>query len=110
MKVYAIIDLQFGSTGKGLLSGYLAKRMTPDAVVCAFGPNAGHTFIEADGTKWVHTMVPIGAVVPSVTQIFIGPGAVIDAPRMEQEINALPTRDTDGPRILIHPHATVLMP
>jgi adenylosuccinate synthase len=107
VNAYAIIDLQFGSTGKGLLAGYLAKRRRPDAVVCAFGPNAGHTFMEADGTKWMHTMLPIGSIVPSVTRIFIGPGAIIDAARMEQEIRALP----DGPhdkRIFIHPYATVL--
>jgi adenylosuccinate synthase len=74
---YAIIDLQYGSTGKGLLAGYLAKREEPDGAVCAFGPNAGHTFIDRAGKKFVHVMMPMGALSPRIKTVFIGPGAIV---------------------------------
>ena len=45
-KAYMILDLQFGSTGKGLLAGFLAKSRQPDVVITAWGPNAGHTYID----------------------------------------------------------------
>ena len=37
---YMIIDLQYGSTGKGLLAGYLAETMQPDVLAAAWMPNA----------------------------------------------------------------------
>lgn len=76
-EAYAILDLQFGSTGKGLLAGYLARTRHPDGVVCAFGPNAGHTFVDGTGRKFVHIMMPMGALSPSIKTVFIGPGAVV---------------------------------
>lgn len=76
-QTYAILDLQFGSTGKGLLAGYLARKRKPDGVVCAFGPNAGHTFIDSTGRKFVHIMMPMGALSPEIQRVFIGPGAIV---------------------------------
>lgn len=77
-EAYSILDLQFGSTGKGLLAGYLARKRKPDGVVCAFGPNAGHTFVDGAGRRFVHVMMPMGALSPNIKTVFIGPGAVID--------------------------------
>jgi len=34
-QIKAIIDLQFGSTGKGLLAGYIANRFKPDTLITA---------------------------------------------------------------------------
>lgn len=88
-KAYAILDLQFGSTGKGLLAGYLARRRNPDGVVCAFGPNAGHTFIDGTGRKFVHIMMPMGVFSPAIKNVFIGPGAVIDPDILMKEYDAM---------------------
>lgn len=89
MRAYAIVDLQFGSTGKGLLAGYLARRLHPDGVVCAFGPNAGHTFIDGTGRKFVHVMMPMGALSPEIKTVFIGPGAVVHPDILLEEHLAL---------------------
>lgn len=84
-ELHVITDLQFGSCGKGLFAGYLAHRIHPDTIVSAWAPNAGHTFIDADGRKYVHTMIPNGIVSPSVKQVLIGPGSVIDPDAMAKE-------------------------
>ena len=89
MNAYAVVDLQYGSTGKGLLAGYLAKQRAPDTVVCAFGPNAGHTFVEADGTRHVHVMMPMGALSPEIRRVLIGPGAVVHPELLIKEADRL---------------------
>lgn len=106
----AIIDLQFGSGGKGQIAGTIGRRWEPDTVVCANGPNAGHTYRwtnPADMTerRIMHTVLPVGSVLPSVRNILIGPGAVVDAERLKVELaesHAL----FQGKNIIIHPNAT----
>ena len=65
-QINVIVDLQFGSTGKGLLAGYLAETTKPDTVITAWAANAGHTYINADGRKFVHTMLANGIVSPNL--------------------------------------------
>lgn len=67
--VTVVVDLQYGSTGKGLLAGYLARRIRPDTIVTAWCPNAGHTFVATDGRKYVHTMLANGIVANTSIQI-----------------------------------------
>lgn len=86
IEVKAIVDLQFGSTGKGLLAGYLASTWKPDTVVTAWSPNAGHTFIDASDRKYTHTMLANGVVSPALERVMIGPGSVIDLDALEREI------------------------
>lgn len=104
---YAIIDLQYGSTGKGLLAGYLARKSEPDGVVCAFGPNAGHTFVEPDGRKWVHVMMPMGALSPACKRVFIGPGAVVHPELLQIEADALRAKGYAF-ELMIHENAAVV--
>lgn len=85
--ITAIIDLQFGSTGKGLIAGYLAERDAPDTLVTAWAANAGHTYINAEGRKFVHTMLANGVVSPRLRNILIGPGSVIDPDNLHKEIS-----------------------
>lgn len=106
---YAIADLGFGSSGKGLMAGYLAARRKPDVVVHAFGPNSGHTYISATGRKLVHRMLGIGVVSPSLKYHLIGPGAVVDLDVLFQE--ASHCLDLIGnARVLIHESAAILQP
>lgn len=102
-----IVDLQFGSCGKGLLAGYLAKRTAPDTVVCAWGPNAGHTFIDADGSKMVVTMVPNGVVSPNLKRVMIGPGAVVNPELLQSELEMLAPHIGNA-KVMIHEHAAVV--
>lgn len=106
---WMIVDGQYGSTGKGLIAGYLALRRAPTAVVSAWGPNAGHTYINALGRKFVHRMIPNGIVSPKLNTIFIGPGSVIDPAVMMQELDD--ARDLVGDvDLFIHEHAAIVTP
>lgn len=106
-KVNLIIDLQFGSTGKGLIAGYLARRDRPDTLVTAWAANAGHTYIDPAGRKYVHTMLANGIVSPGLNQILIGPGSVIDMDNLHREI--LQNRDVIGhAQILVHANAAII--
>lgn len=107
MMKYAIIDLGFGSSGKGLLAGYLAKRRKPDVVVHAFGPNSGHTYISESGRKLIHRMVGLGVVSPNLKHHLIGPGAVVDLDILFAE--TFHCMDLmNGANIYIHENATIL--
>lgn len=102
-----IIDLQFGSTGKGLIAGVLAERDAPDTVATAWAANAGHTYIDKQGNKFVHTMLANGIVSRRLRRVLIGPGSLIDPVNLAAEL-AANRHLLDGVDILIHPHAAVI--
>lgn len=106
-KVYMVLDMQFGSTGKGLLAGYLAKQYQPDVVVTAWGPNAGHTYIDENGRKFVHRMLANGIVSPKLETVLIGPGSVLDIDCLKKEIESCKDLLIDK-TIVIHPQAVVV--
>lgn len=103
-----IVDLQFGSTGKGAIAGYLATVRPYDMVVSANRPNAGHTFIDAKGQKMIHKVLPNGAAGPSVRHVMIGPGAVFNMPQMLAEIDQLERFGYSNFAVYIHEAAVVL--
>ncbi len=115
--VVMVVDLQYGSTGKGQIAGTIGRKWQPDTVVCANGPNAGHTYKWAEGyndadgvdyRKVIHTVTPVTSVLPSVRNILLGPGAVIDIQRLFEEI----TQNADlfaGKRLIIHPMASIVV-
>lgn len=81
--VYAIIDGQAGSCGKGKVIGQFAINEKVDVAVSNCMPNAGHTF-ESNGVKRLFRNIPVSAVNPR-TQLFIGSGSIIDMNVLEQE-------------------------
>ena len=109
-RIDLILDLQYGSTGKGLLAGYLAGVSAPDTVITAWAPNAGHTFIDATGRKFVHTHVANGIVSPNIRRLLLGPGSLINPGQFLHEVQAcadiIEERDI---RIAIHPHAALVL-
>jgi adenylosuccinate synthase len=110
--VTVVIDLQFGSTGKGLIAGYLAERDEPDTVVTAWAANAGHTFVDAKGRKYIHTMLANGIVSPRLERIMIGPGSVLNLDNLEAEIQSCSdlmwNRFGERVQIFIHENAAVI--
>lgn len=107
IEAYMIIDLQYGSTGKGLLAGYLAEMYHPDVVVTAWGPNAGHTYINHQGRTFIHRMLANGVVSPGLEHVLIGPGSVLDIDCLMREI--VDCSDLlIGKKIIIHPQAVVV--
>lgn len=107
-KCHMILDFQFGSTGKGLIAGYLAKREDYDTAICAFATNAGHTYIdESRGINVMTQQLPTGITSPTVENVMIGPGAAIHAKTLERELNDY-GKYLVGKRVMIHPHAVVV--
>lgn len=106
-KVDMIVDLQYGSTGKGLIAGYLAETRKYDVVINANMPNAGHTYINSTGREWIHKVIPNGIVSPNLKYVMIGPGSVFDIDRFEMELD----KSADllkGVTVCIHENAMVL--
>lgn len=108
-KVTMIVDLQFGSTGKGLMAGHWAEQNHPDVVVNCNMPNAGHTYIDSKGQKMIFKVLPNGLVSPKLKCVLIGPGSVFSLERLQEELDV--ARDfgyLDRAELLIHPDAMVL--
>lgn len=108
-KADMIVDFQFGSTGKGLLAGYLANREKYDTAVCSFATNAGHTYIDKSRDLNVMTQqLPTAAVVSStVKHVLLGPGSLIHIQTLLDEMNRYAPW-LAGKRLLIHPHAAIV--
>ena len=105
-----IVDLQYGSTGKGLLAGYLAATKNPTAVVSANMPNAGHTYIDARGNVMIHKVLPNGIVSPKLKAVFLGPGSVFKVARLNWEIEqAIKFGYMKNVTVYIHPNAMPLL-
>lgn len=107
-EIDVIVDLQFGSTGKGLFAGYLALKKDHDTIATAWGPNAGHTFISSGGVRMVNIALPNGIVSPTVKRVLLGPGSVIEPGRLQEEIHEYRDLLRDI-QIMIHPAAVVVM-
>jgi len=112
---HMVIDLQFGSTGKGSLCAFLSQRHNYDTVVSAWGPNAGHTAIIPRNNmvpvKYIHTMLPIGAINPNTEKVMLGPGSVIDLQALYEETRSVISMSGErAPRwtMIIHPNAMVV--
>ena len=102
-----VVDLQYGSTGKGLIVGYLAEEEAPDTVITAWAPNAGHTYISSTGRKFIHTHLANGIVSPYIRRVLLGPGSLINPQQLLAEIEAC--KDImKHVEILIHPHAAIV--
>lgn len=86
-KATLICDGQFGSTGKGLIAGYLAEKDKPDTVITAWSPNAGHTYVNSNGRKFVHCMLANGIVSPKLKKVMFGPGTQLNVDTLIKEID-----------------------
>ncbi len=104
-----IVDMQYGSTGKGLIAGWLAKKEKYDVIVNANMPNAGHTFIDDKGQKMMHKVLPNGIVSPHCTYVLIGPGSVFKVDQLISEIKqAREFGYMENAVVLVHPMAVPL--
>ena len=108
--VDVIVDLQFGSTGKGAIAGYLAKSDDGkyDTVISANRPNAGHTYIDSRGNKMIHKVLPNSCVGATVRTVLIGPGSVFSSAQLYNEMNRLKEMGYSHFRVCIHEAAVVL--
>lgn len=103
-KLNVIIDGQFGSTGKGLLSSYIGWHYDIDLAVTNASPNAGHTFYIGD-SKYITRHLPVTGVMNEDSVIYLCPGAIINPVILLQEIE---THGVCKSRVYIHPRAAVI--
>jgi adenylosuccinate synthase len=110
-KIDIIVDLQFGSTGKGALAGYLSEKKGYSAIIAVNMPNAGHTAYDPiSGEKYVHKVLPSGIFSNNLRVIGIGPGSIFDVDRLAQEIQFLVDNNKAPDRLVIHEAAGILQP
>lgn len=102
-KLNILIDVSYGSTGKGNVAAYLADRNKIDLALSNHGPNSGHSVIYNDEIKVVK-MLPISGIYDKNSTIFLGSGSVIDINILLKEIKEFDVAD----RIMISPFAPVV--
>jgi len=111
--VHCVVDGQYGSTGKGALSAYLAEQAILHGLAARFagsiysgGPNSGHTSYHGD-RKIVLKQLPTFSVYLSLTgltcPIYLSAGAIIDRDVLKREAETYP-----GIPIFVHPNAAVV--
>lgn len=102
-----IIDGQAGSTGKGKICGYLAKKENYAISTNNWSSNAGHTFVDKNGRKIIVSHLPIALVNPT-TKLLINADAIITPEILFDEIDKY--EDLIGDRkIYIHPRAMIIL-
>jgi len=111
--VHCVVDGQFGSTGKGALSAWLAQQALDSAMTGYFsgsiysgGPNSGHTFYNGDD-KHVLKQLPTFSVYLSLKNyhipVYLSAGAIIDREILKMEAEKYPEL-----RVFVHPNAAVI--
>ena len=110
-KVDMIVDLQYGSTGKGLIAGYLGVERRYDVVVNANMPNAGHTYVDQYGQTMIHKVLPSGICGTDLVCVLLGAGSVFSLEQLQKELVHLWSLNyMKGIPIYIHPNAVILQP
>lgn len=111
--VHCVVDGQYGSTGKGALSAWLAlqaqiKRLPIRVTISNAGPNSGHTFYHGD-EKHVLKQLPTFAVASHLLEpdqqwtAVLSAGAIIDPDILLNEAERYP-----GVSIFVHPNAAYI--
>lgn len=103
-KLNITLDGQFGSTGKGVLNGYLAQNNLVDLAISNAAPNAGHTF-DIGAVKKVAFHLPISGIINPHALIYLCAGAIIEPKLLYKEI----TEFGCSGKVRIHPRAMVLL-
>ena len=102
-KLNVLIDVSYGSTGKGNIAAYLASKHKIDLAISNHGPNSGHSIIYNDEVKVVK-MLPVSGIYDKNSTIFLGSGSVIDIDILLKEIKEFDVAD----RIVISPFAPIV--
>lgn len=106
-KFNVILDAFWGSSGKGKTSTWLADRYNITNVSSSNYPNAGHTAVFKDGTKFVAKAMPTAAILKKVSGLgmrcFISPGSGFSPKQLIKEWN-----ECGRPDLFIHERASLV--
>jgi adenylosuccinate synthase len=106
-RVEVLVGAQWGDEGKGKVVDTIGPRV--DVFVrYQGGANAGHTVI-VDGEKIIFKLLPSGMLYPGKLCV-IGNGVVFDPEQFLKEVGELHSRGLDRARLVVSPHAHVVMP
>jgi adenylosuccinate synthase len=104
-----ILDSFWGSSGKGKASAWLADRYGVTLVSSSNFPNAGHTALFEDGTKFVAKAIPTAAILKKTRGLgmkcFVSPGSGFFWPQLIKE-----WAQSEKPDIFIHSRASIVTP
>lgn len=111
--VHCLVDGQYGSTGKGALSAYLAEKAIRTGAILRFhgsiysgGPNSGHTSY-FQGEKHVLKQLPTFSVYAALNgyniPVYLSAGAIIDPKVLEAEARKYPNIP-----VFVHPNACIV--
>lgn len=110
--IHVVVGGQFGSEGKGHVTGWLAKgplKSIARSVVRVAGPNAGHTAYDDKGRPFALRQIPVAAVTNPDLGLVIGAGSEIDPDVLEAEIDLLEQAGiTVRDRLYVDNEATVI--
>lgn len=113
-KLQVIVGGQAGSEGKGAVCAALATPEQAPENICAVrvaGPNAGHSAVATDGTKWALRQIPVAAVVNPGALLHIAAGSEVDITVLLDETKRLEDAGISiRDRLTIDPMATILEP
>lgn len=108
-KFNVVLDCFWGSSGKGKVSTYLADKFNISKVSSSNYPNAGHSAVFRDGTKFVAKAIPTAMILRKVKGIgmvgFISPGSGFDVNQLVKEWD-----QSGRPQLFIHSRASLVTP
>jgi adenylosuccinate synthase len=87
LSLWIVIGGQFGSEGKGKVSAHITNSEQIDICVRCGGPNSGHSFLNADGSRLLLRQLPTGVIRPR-TRLLIPAGALVDLDVLRSEIES----------------------
>lgn len=102
-----ILDSFWGSSGKGKVSAWLADQFGSTKVSSSNFPNAGHSAVMPDGTKFVAKAIPTAAILKKwrglAMDCYLSPGSGYDPAQLVKEWG-----EAGRPEISIHARASVV--
>lgn len=109
-KLVVVVGGQYGSEGKGAVTGWLAKQEERPFAIRVAGPNAGHTVIE-DGQTWKLRQLPVAAVTNLDATLAIAAGSEIDGVVLAGELDRLDEAGYNATsRLIVDQQATLIDP
>ncbi len=110
VQTVAVICNQWGDTGKGKFSDYLAFQWADVSARGTGGNNAGHTVV-INGKEKIYHLIPAGITNDSLGKTTIlGNGMVIDLAVLFSELDDLDKEKTSYNNLMISKDANVIMP
>lgn len=106
-KFNVVLDQAWGSSGKGKVSTWLADHYNVTKVSSANFPNAGHSAVFENGTKFISKAIPTSAILKKVMgfgmECFLSPGSGIFPKQLIKEWD-----ETGRPNIYVHSRASIV--